>query len=109
MLSSVAQAISLGMTRALGWFSEWAGATGDASIDLNRDFYPIDMSPQEIAGLVAAWQAGAISDQVLFDNLQQGEIIPHGVTLEEEQARIAESGPKLSPVLPQQDALTGVK
>jgi hypothetical protein len=44
---------------------------------------------------VAAWQAGAISEQVLFENLQQGELIDRDTTLEEEQARKASQGPQI--------------
>lgn len=99
MLAAVAQTISLGMTRALVWFCDWAGTAVDARVDINKDFYPVEITFQEIAALVAAWQAGAISDQVLFDNLQQGEIIAQGVTLEEEQARKNTAPPKIAPGL----------
>jgi hypothetical protein len=37
---------------------------------------------------VSSWQAGAISQYTLFDNLQRGEIISDSVTFEEEQERI---------------------
>lgn len=97
MLAAAAQAISLGVERALEWFAYWAGAAEGAEVtfELNRDFYPAPMTPQMLAALVAGWQAGAYSDQTLFENLQQGEIISQDATLEEEQARIASSGPRL--------------
>lgn len=95
MLSAMAQSVSLGMTRALQWFSDWAGATGDVSVDINRDFYPAPMTPQLLAALIAGWQAGAYSDQVLFDQLQQAEMIPLDTTIEEEQARIASKAPQM--------------
>jgi hypothetical protein len=101
MLSSAAQAISLGVERALEWFAYWAGAGEDAEVtfELNRDFYPQAMTPQELTALVGAWQSGAISDQTLFDNLKQGEVISEDVKFEDERARIANSAPKLAPVL----------
>ena len=34
------------------------------------------------------WQAETISYETLFTNLQQGEIIPHGTTHEEEREKI---------------------
>ena len=37
---------------------------------------------------MSAWQAGAISEQTLFQNLQRGEVVAEGVTFEEEQERI---------------------
>lgn len=89
MLASVAQAISLGLTQALKWFTEFAGHdSSNVKFVLNRDFYPAPMTPAELSGLVMAWQQGAISEQTLFAKLQQGEIIDRDTTFEEEQARI---------------------
>lgn len=95
MLAGAAQAISLALSIALAWFSDWAGAAGKATLELNRDFYPAPMTPQEVTALVAAWQSGAISKESLFENLQQGEIISQDVTFEEEETRIASSAPEL--------------
>jgi hypothetical protein len=93
------RAISLGMLRALKWFVDWAGAdAGSVNFELNKDFYPQPMTPQMLTSLVTSWQAGAISDQTLFENLQTGDVISADVTLEQEQARIAASGPKVPPL-----------
>jgi hypothetical protein len=92
MLSAASQAISLGIERALGWFTEWAGhPTEELTFELNRDFYPVPMDPAQLSALISAWQMGAISDQTLFDNLQQGEVIAQGKTLEDEQEEIRNS------------------
>ncbi|MCR4297384.1 MAG: DUF4055 domain-containing protein [Gallionella sp.] len=89
MLASVAQAISLGMTKATKWFVEWAGADPkDALVELNRDFYPARMTSADLMAQMAAWQSGGLSDQEFFANLQQGELIAQDVTLEEHQAQI---------------------
>jgi hypothetical protein len=91
MLASVAQAISLGVLQALKWFADWAKVDSSSiKYELNRDFYPAPMNPQMLSALVASWQSGAISDQTLFQNLQQAEIIDKDTTLEDEQARIAD-------------------
>lgn len=101
MLSAASQAISLAIEIALKWFADWAGADGKSvEYRLNKDFYPAPMTPQMLSALVAGWQAGAYSDQTLFDNLKQGEIIGQETTLEEEQQRIADSAPKLAGGLP---------
>ena len=89
MLASVAQALSLGMTKATKWFVEWAGAEPDkVEIELNRDFYPARMTSQDLMAQMAAWQSGGLSDQEFFANLQQGELIAQDVTIEEHQAQI---------------------
>lgn len=95
ILSAIAQTISIGLTKAVNTFSEWAGSPEDCSIELNRDFLPLDMDSRTLIGLVSAWQAGAISQQVLFENLQAVEIINADLTFEDMQAQIeAEPIPK---------------
>lgn len=89
MLSATAQTLSMGITRALTWFCEWAGSAETPIFELNRDFYPMPMDSGTLMGLVSAWQQGAISDQTLFENLQQGEVIAPDVVLEDHQAQIA--------------------
>jgi hypothetical protein len=96
ILASIAQVISMGMTRAISWFAQWAGADHNVKFEINRDFYPVEMTPQELTALIAAWQTGGISKQVLFDNLKQGEIIASEVTFEEEEARISNSQPTIT-------------
>lgn len=103
VLGAVAITISLGITQALTWFAEWAGAPGDVKYELNRDFYPVSMTPQMLTALLAGWQQGAYSDQVLFENLKQGEIIPEDMTLEDEQARITDRAPPAPEFAPPQD------
>jgi hypothetical protein len=99
LLASMAQAISLGMTTALKWFVEWAGGavTDDTKAELNRNFFPKPLTAQDLTALVNAWQQAAFSDQTLFENLQQGEIIDSEKTLEAEQAEQNTAPPKLAP------------
>lgn len=95
ILSTIAQTISIGLTNVMTWFADWAGASGEVNISLNRDFYPAGMTPQMLTALLAGWQSGAYSDQTLFDNLQQAEIIDAETTLEDEQGRIGTKSPAL--------------
>jgi hypothetical protein len=84
----MAQTVSMGLTRALQIFSDWAGATGDVSVELNRDFMPAGITAQDMTALIGAWQQGAISAQTLHANLKAGEVIADDVSFEEEQERI---------------------
>lgn len=88
LLASIAATIEAGSKQALQWFADWAGASGEIDIQINRDYVPSKMSAQDIAGIVAAWQSGAISQETLFDNLKSGEIIDNDITFEDEQSRI---------------------
>jgi hypothetical protein len=97
ILASIAQTISIGLSEALSIFSEWAGVDGEAEIELNDDFIPQGLDPQQLTALVGAWNSGAISLATLFENLQAGEIISQDITYEEEQQRIEEGAPAPPP------------
>jgi hypothetical protein len=53
-------------------------------VTLNTDFSVTGMSALEITALVAAWQAGAISQATMLDLFRAGEIVAPGRTNEEE-------------------------
>ena len=95
LLSDMAQTLSRGLETAVGWLALWAGVEGDIEIDINRDFLPTAMDSGTLSAMVSAWQAGAFSQQVLFDNLVAGEIISDGTDFETEQERIVSATPKL--------------
>ena len=95
VLSAIAQTISIGLTKALNTFCEWAGQPGKWSVSLNRDFLPIGMTPQELTALLAGWQMGApgLSDEGLFNIFKQREMINDDIMLEDEQTRIGNKRP----------------
>jgi hypothetical protein len=95
-LSSISQAVSLGLTRALEWAAEWMGANGtQVGVTLNRDFLPVPMDAREIEALLKTWQAGGMSKRTLFDNLQRGEVIDSERTFEDEEADIQDEQPAM--------------
>lgn len=96
-LGAMAQIISMGITKALQLFTAWSGSTATVSYEINRDFLPARMTAQELTALVTSWQAGAFSNQVLFENLKRGEVVQQSTTYEEEQERIASSTPPTPP------------
>lgn len=100
ILSGIAQSISLGLTKALQTFADWAGAGSIVSYELNRDFLPTPMDAQTLTALVAGWQNGAYSYDTLFENLQRGEIIAADNTAESEQAKKNNEPPTLMGGLP---------
>jgi hypothetical protein len=87
-LAAMTQVMNITVTNALTTFLRWAGFNAPVAYTLNNDFVPVRMSAQELTALIGSWQSGAISNQTLFDNLQDGEIIAQGVTFEVEQERI---------------------
>ena len=57
------------------------------------------MSALEITALVAAWQAGAISQATMLDLFRAGEVIAPGRTNEEEINLLATQKPPTTPVV----------
>ena len=86
---------------ALNWLlrlaAEWVGALPEeASIAMSRDFIETAIDPKAAETQMRLWQAGAISRQTLYENLQQGEIARADRTYEEESQLIDDEGGDLS-------------
>ena len=88
VLSSLSQAVSFGLTRALEIARDWMGMDGEVEIVLNKDFFPAPINPQLLQVLFTMVQAGRMSSEAFFDNLQRGEIIDPEIKFEEEMSRI---------------------
>lgn len=66
-------------------------------IDLQNDFLRKGLSPAELSALTATLQAGGISYQTYFQQLQGAEIIPDERTIEEETTLIDAGNPGPKP------------
>lgn len=89
VVSSVEEVLRHALTCAAGW----AGAANGVSIDINRDFFDTAIDPQLLAGLVQAYQAGAITIDTFLHNLQQAEMLPTDRTIEQEKTALAAAKP----------------
>ena len=99
VLSSIAQAISLGLKRALQLCALWEGVNpDDVDVQLNRDFLPVPMDAQTLTALMATWQGGGISKRTFFANLQRGEVVDSDKSFEDEEGEIEDEGPSLGMV-----------
>lgn len=96
VLSTISSMISQGLTRVLNIMAEWSGASPTQEITMNKDFVELTMTGQELTALVGAWQSGAISRETLYWNLQQGEMVQPGRTLEQEKESIEQDLPGLT-------------
>ena len=90
VLASMASTFDQAMTHVLRWHADWSGADTTAiTFAANKDFFEARLTAQEAQALVGTWQAGGISFETLFWNLQAGEWIEPGRTIEQERALIA--------------------
>jgi hypothetical protein len=99
MLSSVAQAVSMGIEKVLKIFCRFAGAPTDkVKFELNRDFFPIPMDALTLTAIIAGWQNQAYSYETMFENLRKGEIVPVDADAEKEQKAIKANPPPMQEV-----------
>lgn len=97
-LTSVALASASGLERALRYAAMFVGQDpNEIVVKPNLQFIDQVMNPLDAANLVKVWQAGAISKQTLYENLQRGEVASAERTFDEEQELIAEDQQGLEP------------
>jgi hypothetical protein len=88
-LSNMAKSMSLGLTRLLQLVGEWENKNVDGiRVDLNEDYVDTKLSAEDLSSLLSAYQSGVISLDSLLWNLDQGERLPIGRTVEEEMQLI---------------------
>ena len=103
ILGSIATSISESLTQVLRWAYWWNSTEvvpddvtdQQALLDLNTDFRTKGMASTEITALVAAWQAGAISQDSMFELFRRSEILPDGRNNEEESKLIGKGQKQL--------------
>ena len=101
VLMTLALSVSDSVSQVLRWVYWWNSteespeAIGEELVllQLNTDFSAKGMASEELTAVVAAWQAGAISQETMFDLFRRGEVLPPGRT-DEEEARLAAGSPK---------------
>ncbi|TAK99641.1 MAG: DUF4055 domain-containing protein [Verrucomicrobia bacterium] len=97
VLSAVSLSVSDSLTHVLRWVYWWNSteetpeAIGDdrVLVTVNSDFSTKGMASDEITAVVAAWQAGAISRETMFELFRKGEVLPAGRSNQEELRLVA--------------------
>lgn len=101
VLASLSMVCSELMTQALKIMADWAGVSGEPSYTVNREFQLRRLSAQEALAVMQLWQSGAISKEVLFENLQAGGMVSDGREFEDEEERMALAAPQFSQAEPE--------
>ena len=97
ILANVATSVSESLTQVMRWAYWWNSTEeipelvtdGQVLLELNTDFSTSGMTSDELKAIVAAWQAGAISQDTMLELFRKGEILPDGRTIQAEAALIA--------------------
>lgn len=99
-LGSLTLSASDSFTDLIKYWLEWQGVEQpDIRVEMNTDYVDSRMDASGMTSILSAWMAGAISYETLFYNLRNGEIIPDGVSSEDELDKI-ESRPPTMPDTP---------
>lgn len=101
LLHSVCVTMEAGLNRMLKIAATWLNENPDeASITFNRDFIESTLPADQLVAQMKLWQAGAISRQTFYENLQKGEIARADRSYEEEVDLIETDNGDLSTLLP---------
>ena len=89
-LINVAKSTSRCVSRILRMVSLWENQKGAESIEvhINEDYVDTKLGAADIQALLGAYQGGALSLDTLLWNLEQGERMPVGRSIEDEMALI---------------------
>jgi hypothetical protein len=101
VLVALTQTLSAGLSRLLQYHAYWFGAASvpdDPRVrtSLATSFVTKALDAQTLTALMAAVQAGHISHETWYYNLQQADFAEPGITFEEEQARIESAQPAMA-------------
>jgi hypothetical protein len=88
-LRTIATAFGEGLNEVVRTLARWAGLNEEAvSIEVNKDFVDISLTPQQIQSYIALHQGGEISYATLYALLAEGELTRAGVDWVEEREQI---------------------
>lgn len=94
VLAAIAFHASKSWTKILMWFWEWSNLeTLDIQVQLNTDFNPARLPAGDMAVLMQSLQAGMIDFETWFYNLEKGEVLRPGTTLQEFEASVQKGLP----------------
>lgn len=88
-LRSIASAVEDAVEKALNLVIQWESLTGEAEVELNKEFLDAEFTFGDVAAVVAAYQAGGMSLDTFLWNLKRGNMMPEDTTIEDESAKIA--------------------
>lgn len=101
VLRSVAGTVSTGLSKLLEWAARWKGVSPDDALQctaqLNKDFLDTAMTFAELEALVRSWQAGAMSYETMYYNMERGELTRPGTDWKTEKEQIEAELPELLP------------
>ena len=99
VLTSVASTISEGIVSFLKDIAFFENIAGENLIyEINTDYNLTMIEPQLLAQIIAGIQSGDIPNEVLYDALLKGELMPETIqSYEDYQAKLEQAAPQVTP------------
>ena len=99
VLTNVASTISEGMASFLKDIAFFENIAGENLIyEINTDYNLTMIEPQLLAQIIAGIQSGDIPNEVLYDALLKGELMPKTIqSYEDYQAKLEQAAPQVTP------------
>ena len=96
-IRTIAAAIETGLTSCFQWHGWWVGTAEnphdvEAGVELNRDFFSMKASSDEIKTAMLLWQSGSITWETFYYNLTEGEWARPGIDAEAEHIELINEG-----------------
>jgi uncharacterized protein DUF4055 len=95
VVSSIARTVSDGIQAALDIACRWAQAEGKISVELNQDYLDVVMAPQMLAEIVRTTREGLMTRKDAVWNMQRGELLQPGRSVEQILDELDEQPPVL--------------
>jgi len=86
--ADVAITVSDAIQKASNFADVWQGGAGDNTYKLNTDYNPTGMDHNMITAQLNLVQAGKLTDEQFYSNLQQGEVANADVSFEQSQEKL---------------------
>lgn len=93
ILAMIANSVSAKIVKALNRVSQFDGS-GEVRFQINTDYLPKNITPQEITALLGLRSAGEMSEESLYYKLREGGVYNETLTYSEERARREAVEPK---------------
>lgn len=74
-LTTIANSLQQGLAKVLNMYNMWSGVSTEVKVELNHDFTPATVTPDQIRSLIEAYQKNVISLETLMQRLYEGEIV----------------------------------
>jgi len=107
-LATIANAMDLMVNELFGIMDEWSGNfAGNSTFAINRDFIDVKVDPQALSAYLQTYLSGGMSLDTFLHLLFKGELLPKGITPEDEANRIDQGGNDFEDNEAQEDDFNG--